>query len=312
MLLLFFCVLGVVHALLYDPGEDGSSHQKRIDFVVEGSETITAYGMNGGPFIVESLEQLRGALVERGLASTLHVLIIIPQAQGAPCIPLIVDSNSNSFSTEDVQMLTRSILSHVASKGLAGRIFFDTADGDSRLRLNSLQLHDHEVDIATAYFTVDHPLITLRLPRIDGHGIFAMIIDWMYTIWRLRLWFLTSKRVLMFGSRLIISGPQGRESLSAARIPARLMLLQPDLEERNKQHWPGVLRMCFLTAAAVVINPDDDMLDRWFEAPGCAAMSQYWRMVRSFVIIFVSITASFQQKIEHAGYVLGYFALWRR
>ena len=82
----------------------------------------------------------------------------------------------------------------------------------------------------------------------------------------------------MFCSRLIISGPQGRESLSAARIPARLMLLQPDLEERNKQHWPGVLRMCFLTAAAVVINPDDDMLDRWFEAPGCAAMSQYWQM----------------------------------
>ena len=33
---------------------------------------------------------------------------------------------------------------------------------------------------------------------------------------------------------------------------------------------------------------------------------------RSFVIIFVSITASFQQKIEHAGYALGYFALWRR
>ena len=116
----------------------------------------------------------------------------------------------------------------------------------------------------------------------------------------------------MFGSRLIISGPQGRESLSAARIPARLMLLQPDLEERNKQHWPGVLRMCFLAAAAVVIDPDDDILDRWFEAPGCAAISQYWRMVRSFVIIFVSITASFQHKIEHAGYVLGYFALWRR
>ena len=74
----------------------------------------------------------------------------------------------------------------------------------------------------------------------------------------------------------------------------------------------GVLRVCFLTAAAVVINPDDDMLDRWFEAPGCAAMSQYWRMVRSFVIIFVSTTASFQHKIEHSGYVLGYFALWRR
>ena len=112
--------------------------------------------MNGGLFIVESLEQLRGALVERGLASTLYVLTIIPHAQGASYIPLIVDSNSSSFSTEDVQMLTRSILSHVASKGLAGRIFFDTADGDSRLRLNSLQLHDHEVDVATAYFTVGH------------------------------------------------------------------------------------------------------------------------------------------------------------
>ena len=157
-------------------GEDGTSHQKRIDLVVDQAAKIMGYGLNGGPHRFETLEQLRAAVLEHGLASTFYVVMIIPQKAGAPAIPLIIDSNDNSFTTEDVEALTRCILRHVASKGLGGRIILDVADGDSRLRNQAFNLHDHPDSPARDYFTVDHPFVTLRLPYFSGHGFFTMII----------------------------------------------------------------------------------------------------------------------------------------
>ena len=55
---------------------------------------------------------------------------------------------------------------------------------------------------------------------------------------------------------------------------------------------------------AIVIDPDDDMLDRWSDADGCAAMVQYWRMVREFIMIFVNLAQMFEDKVESAGSVI--------
>ena len=86
-------------------------------------------------------------MLKRGLASYLYVVLIIPQLKGAPAVPLIVDSNDNSFTAEDVRELQRRILAHVSRRGLQGRVFVDVADGGSRLRQRSFDLHDHPGDL---------------------------------------------------------------------------------------------------------------------------------------------------------------------
>ena len=53
-----------------------------------------------------------------------------------------------------------------------------------------------------------------------------------------------------------------------------------------------------------MVDPDDDMLDRWFDADGRAAMVQYWKMVREFIMIFVNLAQMFEDKVESAGSVI--------
>ena len=92
-------------------------------------------------------------------------MLIIPQLKGAPAVPLIVDLNGNSVTAQDVADLQRRILAHVARRGLRGRVFIDIADGDSRLRQRSFDLHDHPGDL-TDYYTICHPCVPLRLPLV--------------------------------------------------------------------------------------------------------------------------------------------------
>ena len=111
--------------------------------VREGGE-LRAYGINGGPLKIVSVEQLANAVKERGLASTLYVISLLPQIAGAPALPLLVDANDNAFTRADVHRITLMVLKHMASRGLAGRCVFGVSDGDGRLRwLKSAPLLNH-------------------------------------------------------------------------------------------------------------------------------------------------------------------------
>ena len=171
-------------------GEDGTSCQKRIGIVAVADAIMHAWGLNGGPVEVQSVEDLREALRERGMASTLYVVSIIPLVDGAPAFPLVVDANDNTFDRSDVHDVTMRILKIFKARGMGGRIVGGVSDGDSRLRNQQLVLQYHHDDpeaCATRYVKCDHPFVQLRIPWIDGHGYYLQTSDWLHIGFRFRV-----------------------------------------------------------------------------------------------------------------------------
>ena len=276
--------------------EDGTSNQLRLDIVVEDS-TKAAYGINGGPFEVESLGQLAQALRERGLASTLYVLSIVPQVAGAPAIPVIVEANPNDFTRADVWRMHRSLFRHLKFRGLGGRICLGVSDGDSRFRSQQLVLHFHDRFPGVRYLECDHPFIQLFAAWIKGHGFYIQTSDWMHIGWRLRRIFLCPDRELLLGDFHIHAGLMDVASLG---------LHGDDLKYSEKQHWAGLLRMAGIDDDG---NVSSDILER-LKTTSCASF-MYWKFVRLFLRVFLCADEPIEIKLRWCGYVLGFVALWR-
>ena len=281
-------------------GEDGTSCQKRIDIVAVADAIMHAWGLNGGPVEVQSVEDLREALRERGMASTLYVVSIIPLVDGAPAFPLVVDANDNTFDRSDVHDVTMRILKIFKARGMGGRIVGGVSDGDSRLRNQQLVLQYHHDDpeaCATRYVKCDHPFVQLRIPWIDGHGYYLQTSDWLHIGFRFRVLFLSDKRELYLGDVPML--------LATLQDTAALGLRRDDTDAHDKQNWKSVLRWAGLDDDGNIVS---STVDRMAQASrGCM---MYWKCVQLFLRIFLS-SEPIEAKLEHCGYVLGFFALWR-
>ena len=159
--------------------EDGTSTDKRIDIqveVVEGVARAIAYGLNGGPFPAESVEALASAVQERGLATTLYVIMLVPLVHGAPALPIVVDAHDNRFTRDDVHGTTLAILGILKKHGLGGRVRGGASDGDPKLRAEQLTLLFHRLVDGTRladgqeqkYIAISHGFVQLRIPMISG------------------------------------------------------------------------------------------------------------------------------------------------
>ena len=131
------------------------------------------------------------------------------------------------------------------------------SDGDSRLRKTDYRVNfksNHDNDpikwVASTYF-LPHNLLMLSVPTTtEGHAIFAHQ-DYMHLIWRVRVQLLSPKRLWDFGGFFT---PPGQPSAVRACVAwAHLdslrddsnhkMLNAKDLDQHNKQHWAGCLKI---------------------------------------------------------------------
>ena len=152
-------------------GEDGSSGQKALVIQVEkvgDTNKAVLYGLDGDPIVVVSVAEVAAAIRERGLATTLYVMMLIPLVHGAPAIPIVVDANANKFTQADVLETTKTILRVAAKRGYAGRIRRGVSDGDPKLRAVQLRLMFHEGSPAERYVEIPHAFIQLKVPFITG------------------------------------------------------------------------------------------------------------------------------------------------
>ena len=300
------CLYGLEDcALLF--GEDGTSTQRRIDIVnqqIDGNEVLMAYGLAGGPLEVASVRQLADALITQGFASTLYVCSIIPVVAGAPSLPLVIDAHANAFTSVDVHKTLMTVLSVLAERGLGGRLVGGVSDGDVRLRNMALMIGFHNGAIADEYLSIAHFLVPLTIPFIRNHGFYLQTLDFMHIIWRMRLYYLTDKRSLVFDR-----APFGKPNLdelirsgAVGDIPAKY------LDSHNKQEWTGAL--CFAG-----VDADGNVVPGFLEALGSkaatAADAMYWKFVRYYIQIFIA-AIPIRLKIRMAGYVLSYLLVWRR
>jgi len=154
-------------------GEDGTSGQKAIVIQVEQicEHQAVAYGFDGDPVVVSSVADLAAKNRERGLATTLYVVMLIPLVHGAPAIPIVVAANANKFTQHDVLETSRTVLRVLAKRGYGGRVRRGVSDGDPKLRAVQLRLMFHEQSPADAYLAISHGFIQLRVPFITGASV---------------------------------------------------------------------------------------------------------------------------------------------
>lgn len=230
--------------VLYILGEDGTSCKKRMDIVKEkisGNWRVMCHGLAEGPLIVESVDQLYTEASRQGLASTFYVVSLIPLVDGAPAIPIVVTANANDFDAFDVHRILMAIyaIANEDDIGLGRRIVGDVSDGDSRLRRLALQLMfsaKTSKGKPSKVIAVDHPLVQLKLPFIDGHGFHAQLMDPLHITWRLRTNFLN--RELSIGNLPI--------DWKTVQYPSEQMSLglnKGDLNGKDKQRWDSCMRL---------------------------------------------------------------------
>lgn len=94
----------------------------------DGKLRIVVYGLAGGLLAEpKDVQAVADAAKQQGLATTFYVVSLVPLADGAPAIPLVVTANKNDFDAPDVQRVLYSIYRAAAKAELKGRIFGDAS-----------------------------------------------------------------------------------------------------------------------------------------------------------------------------------------
>ena len=305
-------------------GEDGTSSKQRIDVQLEkdgcGGWVVRVYGLTCGVYdvfavgadnaadgagagaddVARALQGLHDAVVKHGTATTFYVQMLIPLAGGAPAIPIVATCNANDFDAQEVKTVLFKVLRAAAKTPLKGRICGDVSDGDSRLRNLAKLFMYHEGLIATSYVDLGHPLIQIRLPYIEGHGFYAQIIDWLHIIWRWRTCFL--KGELRIGN--FSATP---DTLRELEMTTALGLNRGDLNKHDKQRTDSCERLCGRRRNKQGV----DILEQLANCADALPERLYLLAMRNYIEVFMDEDICLEERLERAGFVLGFLSGWK-
>lgn len=285
-------------------GEDGSALKRFLELVVEDN-TIVLYGANGGPHAVSSLQELINVILENGLCTTMYVVSLIPQVGGAPSLPIVVDANDNKMQFTDMHQTTMFILNAAAKNGMKGQIVMGVGDGASFVRKETRALQAHEGEPAEKYLTIDHPFICLKLPFILGYGYYSVTQDFMHIAWRLRTCFLRLSKNLTLITGLEMAP---RMLVQASNAGLKLGLLAQDLNYREKQHWPAVLRLSGLDTDGI---KNSSILMDLERTPAFLGVAMYLTFMSYYLQVFIGVNETVHSIINKCGWILAFLAIWK-
>jgi len=167
-----------------------------------------------------------------------------------------------------------------------------------------MALEYHKGNVASSYIEHKHPFLQLRLPFIEGHGFYMQTMDWLHISWRLRVLYIKHSGQYIFCGHTL-----DKDNLLKAATMAQTGLLAQDLNGSDKQNYKAILRLCGITNEGDFLDPN--ILKNLWETDDFRADAMYWSFVQDFLRIFIS-DCPIIEKIEMAGKVLGFLALWRR
>ena len=285
-------------------GEDGSALKRRLDIVVEGTDSWL-YGANNGPHLVKSLEELISIILAHGLCTTMYVVSLIPQVGGAPSLPIIIDANNNTMTRQHMHKNTMYILQAAVINGMEGQIIGGVGDGASFVRNQTKVLQAHGGELVEKYVTVEHPLICLRVSFIEGHGFFIQFQDWMHVAWRIRISFLNPKKDLTF-----VPGLKATPSLllKASLTNFKIVLHAQDLYYRDKQRWDAVRRLCGLDSHSA---KNSDIITELKKTPELLGVAMYLTFMSYYVQIFAGENETTDPIIQKCAWIFAFLAVWK-
>lgn len=222
--------------------EDGTALRRMLE-LQDKKTRVVVYGLDGGPREYESVDEFTDDMKgkEASFATTAYVHILVPILRHAPTLPVIVQTNKNSFSSSDVMRWWRELWVAAAATGI--NLVGHTADGDARFRSASLHLmlregsrtaDDGKKDITHGHFL----LRQLRIPWVEGYNKHVTALsDYMHLIWRWRVLFLRANRPMFFGESML-----GKEMVTE-RTWREFDVAPGDLDPKDKQRWDGCLNL---------------------------------------------------------------------
>lgn len=232
--------------------EDGSGVQARLDVHFLRSKGLNRlYGLDDGPYDITSIDQALRLVKDKGFSTTLYVVLLVPGRRGLRATPVIMFETNNKFAGAQVHETIWTLLRVWRRVTGANTLVTSGADGDARLRRESLAL----IQIARgerpgARLVLDHVLFRgIGVPHIDGYGHFLVVAgEYMHTSWRLRVLYLSVKRPLAVP---IPVAPAAFQKEAAKVNPA---LTKAHFDPQEKQAWRQTKELFGLDAEGRVLD----------------------------------------------------------
>lgn len=302
-------------------GEDGTSLVKHLDPTMEQSadgdeDVLVVYGMDGGPVVVTSIDDVVARFNSHGFASTLYVWDLIPLVDKAPHIPIKIAINANKFTYLDVLSSWKELWRVCSDFGI--NVVGHVSDGDPKLRAAGfvLQQNLQRTSGAEEYVEVDHPLIQLGVPVIHHSGTgsrhpMCCLQDFLHVMWRLRVMYLKPNRFLLFGPCL--ASPDNLRRHMKAHT-TNLGLQFSDLNERDKQNFGGCLRLFGFNPDGSERAHGDTIFGMLHSSEGMSGDILYLRFCHRFVRTFVVPTSDIDplDSVRDMGYSITFLAIWSK
>jgi len=294
-------------------GEDGSALVKRIDVVKEkanGVERVMAYGANGGPFEVESVEQMADKVREKQLATTLYAWVLIPIVEGAPHIPLMVECHNNAkeYITKDKVAENWEWLWRVCEKAgicVVGHCY----DGDKRCVGAGLELMCGDArnkPSASDLCFSDVPMLAhFRCPLLGG-GYKIFFVDCLHTCWRLRVQYLNPTR------KFWICGLWAESRhLKTFEERHRVSLLPPgDYDYHDKVNWYGFLRLAGFIVKHGKLKGRSDLVEKLGREREYAGDVLYLTLLNKYATLWWVKGQSIRELVSGAVWCISLVMAW--
>ena len=297
----------------YVVDEDATAHAKHVEVKIHNGR-VRAFGLGGGPYDIESKTELLELLQKHGLSSTTYVHLLVPQTRKTPTFPIAMSESNNKFDRLQVhrqQMLILRVFKRVT--GLNSIHTFDS-DGDARCRRQYLMmqfntLHDH------LFMTMDHQMIRIRVPHIDGYGFVMfdqcdMHVAWRFAIQYLKLKTGSSPSYMRLGPLRYCPGDFQRAATSA-KLPQGQRITVAAFGVHDKQNEIGCRLKGGLSKAGEHLPDSENFLITLRNDKEEAHLRPdilYHMVLGRYISLHVDKSLSIIQRAESAGFVLEFVA----
>ena len=284
-------------------GNKGEFHQCDVDASVVIGEGDDAY------------EKILQAHRTQQLAGYLSIAIIVPLCKKLPSIVICAFATCNRFTAEWVRRLWQRIEAGVAQfvSPILGPFEGHGSDGDARRA--KLQWEDmHQLPKLPGRFGLDAPSFTMSA-RIDGDGAITGIHaqDPRHNLGKLYSHFDSTARQLHPGAAVIATHEDVRTVFETFNSNEHgLVWSTINRDDRMNKEAPA--RACSLKVQGcmqklIAGRAQDPRLSQ--PAPQMAGSLQYVTLISRYLLIFFGKTLTNEQRIQNAGFVVGFLRRWR-
>ena len=298
----------------YGVCEDATAHGKHVEVKIHNG-SVRAFGFSGGPYDIDSKTELLELLQKHGLSSTTYVHLLVPQTRKAPTFPIAMSGSNNKFDREQVHCQQMRILR--AFKRVTGlnSIHEFNSDGDARCRRQYLMMQFNMLQ-HHLFMSIEHEMIRIRVPHIDGYGYVMfdqcdMHVAWRFAIQYLKLKVGSSPSHMRLGPLRYCPGDFQRAATSA-KLPKGQRLTVAAFGVHDKQNEIGCrLKGGLNKAGGRLPDSENFLITLWNDKAEAHLRPDilYHMVLGRYISLHVDKSLTLEQRVESVGFVLEFLSL---